>query len=102
MRLQRHRQRLQARLQKKWDDQKECARIAHKEHRVRMRQMELAHQAKLRKMDEEHRADMKIHEEQMEVRLQELERLEMLQQESILQTNEARFKLEDEAQNSEL
>lgn len=81
MRLQRHRQRLQARLQKKWDIQKESARIAHEEHRVRMRQMEVAHQAKMRKMDEQHQADMKIHEEQMKVRLQKLKGLEMLQQE---------------------
>lgn len=81
VRLQRHRQRLQARLQKKWDNQKESARIAHEEHRVRMRQMEVAHQAKMRKMDEEHQADMKIHEEQMKVRLQKLKGLEMLQQE---------------------
>lgn len=66
-----------------------------------MRQMEVAHQAKMRKMEEEHQADMKIHQERMKVRLQELERLEMLQQEQALQTNEAIFKLEDKAQNSE-
>lgn len=63
--------------------------------------MEVAHQAKMGKMDEEHQADMKIHEEQMKVRLQKLNGLEMLQQEWILQTNEAIFKLEDKARNSE-
>lgn len=36
MRLQRHRRRHQVRLQRKWDDQKESARIAHREHRARM------------------------------------------------------------------
>lgn len=87
MRLQRYRQRHQARLQRKWDNQKESARIAHQEHRIRMRQMEEEHQATMRKMEEKHQADMKIHQGQMKARMQELERLEMLQQEQILQTN---------------
>lgn len=97
VRLQRHRQRHQVRLQRKWDNQKESARIAHEEHRARMRQMEEEHQAKMRKMEEEHQVDMKIHREQMKVRLQELEGLDMLQQEQILQKNDTIFKLEDRA-----
>ncbi|MCJ1343267.1 hypothetical protein MMC31_001460 [Peltigera leucophlebia] len=101
VKLQRHRQRHQARLQRKWDNQKESARIAHEEHRARMRQMQEEHQARMRKMEEDHQADMKRYKEQMKVQLQELERLEMLQHEQILQTNEAIFRLEDEAQNSE-
>lgn len=66
-----------------------------------MRQMQEEHQARMRKMEEDHQADMKRYKEQMKVQLQELERLEMLQHEQILQTNEAIFRLEDEAQNSE-
>lgn len=79
MRLQRHRQRHQVRLQKKCDDQKESVRIAHHEHRARMRQMREEHQATMRNMEEEHQADMKIHEERVKVRMDELERLKMLQ-----------------------
>lgn len=100
MRLQRHRQRHQARLQKKWNDQKESVRIAHQEHRARMQQLQEEHQATMRKMEEDHQADMKIHEERVKVRMEEFERLKMLQQEQILQTNEAISILEDKARNS--
>lgn len=37
----------------------------------------------MRKMEEDHQADMKIHEERVKVRMEEFERLKMLQQEQI-------------------
>lgn len=54
-----------------------------------MQQMQEEHQAAMRKMEEEHQVDMKIHEEPMKFRKQEFERMKMLQQEQIPQTNEA-------------
>lgn len=100
VRLQRHRQRHQARLQKKCDDQKESVRIAHQEHRAKMQQMQEEHQPTMRKIEEEHQPDMKIHEERVKIQMEEFERLKMLQQEQILQINEAISILEDKARNS--
>lgn len=100
MRLQRHRQRHQARLQKRWDNQKDRARIAREEHLLRMQQMEEAHQAKMQRMEQEHQANMKTRAEQIKARLHEIEKLKILQLEQILETNDSILRLEDKAQNS--